>query len=263
MNIHQGEDTMGLHSSYQEFSEIIQSFNAQIDRLHNSIEQATRFSNDVSHELRAPLTTIRGHIDRLLQRAEDNSAQQIGLAVVSDEVERIINIMDKLWLLTRADAGDLLTASARINFSERLLPKVQDLSIDSDSLDVTSRIAPEIYLLCDEALIDLLLNNLFNNAVKYNHPQGWIHVCAQSDSHNLLFSIYNTTHLSLNSGMDERVFDRFYRHRENCDQSISSATGSGLGLSLCREIVKAHGGTIHLKKGNDLSVGFEVSLPLG
>jgi two-component system sensor histidine kinase VicK len=92
---------------------------------------------------------------------------------------------------------------------------------------------------------------------------GWIKVSAQTDGENLQFSIHNTTHLSLNLGMDERVFDRFYRHRETSDQSSSSATGSGLGLSLCREIVKAHGGTIHLLKASDQSVGFEITLPLG
>jgi hypothetical protein len=79
----------------------------------------------------------------------------------------------------------------------------------------------------------------------------------------LLFSIYNTTHLSLNSGMDERVFERFYRHRENSDQSISTVPGAGLGLSLCHEIVKAHGGTIRLSKADHQSVGFEITLPLG
>ena len=263
IQIHRRDDQISSRSNYKEFAEFIHYFNALIDRLRKSYEQAARFSSDVSHELRTPLTIVRGHIDRLLQQAEDNSAQQIQLALVGDEVERLISITDKLLLLARADAGELLKNPAQMNFSDRLGQKVDDLAIYSESLEVTCRISPKIQLNCDEALIDLLLSNLFNNAVKYNVPQGWIKVSAHTDGQSLQFSIHNTTHLSLNSGMDERVFDRFYRHRETSDQSSSSATGSGLGLSLCREIVKAHGGTIQLRKAANPSVGFEITLPLG
>lgn len=263
IEIHRRDEHISSRSNYKEFAEFIHYFNALIDRLRSSYEQAARFSSDVSHELRTPLTIVRGHIDRLLQQAEDNSEQQIKLALVGDEVERLISITDKLLLLARADAGELLKNPARMNFSDRLGQKVDDLAIYSERLEVTCRVAPKIHLECDEALIELLLSNLFNNAVKYNVSHGWIKVSAQTDGENLQFSIHNTTHLSLNSGMDERVFDRFYRHRETSDQSSSSATGSGLGLSLCREIVKAHGGTIHLLKASDQSVGFEITLPLG
>lgn len=262
IHIHRRDEHISTSSNYKEFAEFIHYFNALIDRLRNTYEQAARFSSDVSHELRTPLTIVRGHIDRLLQQAQDNSDLQIKLALVGEEVERLISITDKLLLLARADAGKLVGSHALMNFSDTLGQKVDDLAIYSDTLQVIHHISPKIQLKCDQDLIEQLLSNLFNNAVKYNVPQGWVKVSAQSDGHSLQFSIHNTTHLSLGVGMDERVFDRFYRHRETSTQTGSEATGSGLGLSLCREIVKAHGGTIHLKKGNDRSVGFEIWIPL-
>jgi two-component system heavy metal sensor histidine kinase CusS len=261
IHIHQRDQHISPTSSYREFATFIIYFNALIDRLRNSYEQAARFSSDVSHELRTPLTIIRGHIDRLIQKTEDSSNLQINLVLIGEEVERLITISNKLLLLAQADAGKLVCNSAIINFSDILGQKVDDLAIYRKTIQVTSNIQPHLELCCDKELIEQLLNNLFNNAVKYNIPQGWITVTAKSIDHALQLGIYNTTHLSMGAGLDDRVFDRFYRHRETIAQTGSDATGSGLGLSLSREIVKAHGGTIHLKKGNDQSVGFEISIP--
>jgi two-component system heavy metal sensor histidine kinase CusS len=263
IHIHQRDQHISPTSNYLEFATFIIYFNALIDRLRNSYEQAARFSSDVSHELRTPLTIIRGHIDRLIQTTEDGSTLQINLVLIGEEVERLITISNKLLLLAQADAGKLVCNSAVINFSDILGQKVDDLAIYRKTIQVASDIQPHLQLCCDKELIEQLLSNLFNNAVKYNVPQGQITVTAKNIDHTLQLDIHNTTHLSMGAGLDDRVFDRFYRHRETSAQAGSDATGSGLGLSLCREIVKAHGGTIHLRKGNDQWVGFEVSIPLG
>jgi two-component system, OmpR family, heavy metal sensor histidine kinase CusS len=262
IHIHRRDEHINTKSYYKEFDEFIQYFNALIDRLRNSYEQAARFSSDVSHELRTPLTIIRGHIDRLVQKTEDSSDLQINLVMIGDEVERLIAISNKLLLLAQADAGKLIGNMAVINFSDMLMEKIDDLAIYQKSIRITSDIQPQLRLGCDKDLIQQLLSNLFTNAVKYNTPQGWIKVTAKHSGQVIKLGIYNATQKSMGVGLDDRVFDRFYQHQEADTQVSSDTSGSGLGLSLCREIVKAHGGTIHLSKTNDESVGFEISIPL-
>ena len=262
IHIHRRDEHINTKSYYKEFDEFIQYFNALIDRLRNSYEQAARFSSDVSHELRTPLTIIRGHIDRQIQKTEDGSELQINLVLIGDEVERLITIANKLLLLAQADAGKLVGHMTVVNFSDMLMEKVDDLAIYKKSIHVTSDVHAKLQLCCDKDLIQQLLSNLFTNAVKYNTPQGWITVTASITHNTLKFGIYNATQKSMGAGLDDRVFDRFYQHREADTQVSAETSGSGLGLSLCREIVKAHHGTIELTKASDESVGFEISIPL-
>jgi signal transduction histidine kinase len=263
IHIHRRDEHINIKSYYKEFDEFIQYFNALIDRLRNSYEQAARFSSDVSHELRTPLTIIRGHIDRLIQKTEDSSDLQIHLVMIGDEVERLITIANKLLLLAQADAGKLVGHMTVINFSDMLMQKLDDLTIYQKSILITSDVQTQLQLCCDKDLIQQLLSNLLTNAVKYNTAQGWITVTARKNQHMLKLGIYNATQKSMGAGLDDRVFDRFYQHRDADMQVSSDNSGTGLGLSLCREIVKAHGGTIHLTKASDESVGFEVLIPMG
>jgi signal transduction histidine kinase len=84
------------------------------------------------------------------------------------------------------------------------------------------------------------------NAAKYNHPQGQVKCSAELRNGQVWITVANTTALTL-EGLDHRVFERFYRHRQSVNQNLSEKPGDGLGLSLCREIVLAHGGQIEIK----------------
>jgi len=103
--------------------------------------------------------------------------------------------------------------------------------------------------------------NLFNNAFKYNFPGGQVNFSASSNTTYLSFTISNTTHLSV-TGLDERVFERFYRHLETVNSDISAQKGSGLGLSLCREIARAHGGNLYISTGKNKLVSLICNLEL-
>ena len=103
---------------------------------------------------------------------------------------------------------------------------------------------------------------VFANAVKYNDARGVVEFKAHDDKQAFRFSLTNTTPLTLD-GLDDRVFERFYRHLDVGNQSISAGSGSGLGLSLCKEIVKAHGGEIGIRTHVDNRVTIAVTLPLG
>jgi signal transduction histidine kinase len=240
----------------REFGSFVGYFNDLIKRLRFNFEQASRFSSDAAHELRTPLTVIRGNLKRLLNRAPDNSVEQIQLSMLSDEVERLISITNKLVLLSQADGR-----SFKIDMQEiKLIDVIGVLSEDIQSLvpDIQFKllVSPHIKILADPNLFQQLLNNLMSNAVKYTSPDGTIVFEAKVIDNMVEFSLANTTYLSLD-GLDDRVFQRFYRHLDEVDSSRQLPRGDGLGLSLCQEIAKAHGSFLTLEKGPDNWVKFK------
>jgi two-component system heavy metal sensor histidine kinase CusS len=247
---------------YREFAGFIGYFNALIDRLRSSYAQAARFSSDAAHELRTPLTIIRGYLHRLVNESPDGSHLQIQLSLVAEEVERLISISNKLLVLSQADAGRMSLDMQRIDLHEMVGELMDVLKAVYRQLTFSMDVPPGLGFQGDPELIQQLISNLFDHAAKYNCPQGQVNFKAAMAHNSVVFSLSNTTHLS-QAGLDDRVFERFYRHRVSENHEISPATGFGLGLSLSREIVTAHGASIRLSLPKDGLVSFACTLPTG
>jgi signal transduction histidine kinase len=245
---HLGED--------REFREFIDVFNNMLARLERGFLQASRFSSDAAHELRTPLTVIRGNLKRLLNRAPDNSVEQMQLSMLSDEVERLISITNKLVLLSQADGRNFKLEMQEINLMDVIGILSEDIQSLVPDIQFKLLVSPQIKILADPNLFQQLLNNLMSNAVKYTSPDGTIVFEAKVIDNLVEFSLANTTYLSMD-GLDDRVFQRFYRHLNEADSSRQLPRGDGLGLSLCQEIAKAHGGSLTLEKGPDNWVKFK------
>jgi signal transduction histidine kinase len=241
-----------------EFASFVGYFNSLIKRLQLNFEQASRFSSDAAHELRTPLTVIRGNLKRLLNRAQDNSVEQIQLSMLSDEVERLISITNKLVLLSQADGDNFKLDLQEIKLFDLIAVTGEDIQSLVPHVQFEYSVSPDIKLLADPSLFQQLLNNLVSNAIKYTPPQGKIKFNAKVFGDLVEFSLSNTTFLSLD-GIDDRIFQRFYRHLNDPNIDTQRPKGDGLGLSLCQEIAKAHGGTLSLHKGPDQWVSFKAT----
>ena len=248
-------------NSYRELSSFINYFNDLIDRSRLSYQQANRFSSDASHELKTPLTIVRGHLQRLINKSKDGSDEQIQLSLVMDEVERLISITIKLLMLSQADAGRLANLKETIHFNNLVDHLVEDYSNYRPDIEITKTLQKNIELIADKDLITQLMLNLFSNAFKYNFSGGKVIFDASCNATHLTFTIANTTHLSA-VGLDERVFERFYRHLGSHNDEANSQQGSGLGLSLCREIALAHGGDLEIGPVVNQTVTFSCRLSL-
>jgi len=243
----------------REFEGLIQAFNAMLERLERSFHQASRFSGDAAHELKTPLAILQGELERAIQQADNGSPMQQTLSHLLAEVRRLSGIVRKLLLLSLADAGQMALRRDPVDLGAVLAEQLEDIPLLAPELQVETEIEPGVVVGCDRDLMVQVIQNLLSNAVKYNLPQGWIQVRAQRQPQRVTLAIANTSRPLTD---DERVhlFDRFYRG----DPARSRTTdGLGLGLSLAREIVQAHGGDLTLADSPAAVVRFSLWLPVG
>ena len=257
----QSDTHLQTKDTYRELTSFLNYFNELIDRSRLSYQQANRFSSDASHELKTPLTIVRGHLQRLINRSQDGSDDQIQLSLVMEEVERLISITNKLLMLSQADAGRLAVHKETIHFNNLINQLIDDYSNYRPDIEITKSLQRNMELVGDKDLITQLILNLFSNAFKYNFSGGKVLFNASCNATYLSFNISNTTQLSA-SGLDDRVFERFYRHLASQNKEANTQQGSGLGLSLCREIAVAHGGDLEIRRVVNQTVTFSCRLAL-
>lgn len=246
----QGED--------REFVELIEVLNQMLARLQRSFEQAYRFSADASHELRTPLAILQGQLERAINQAVDGSTEQEALSNILDEVRHLSTISRKLLLLSQADAGRLNVYREDFDLSAALEDLIEDTRMLAPHLQVSGIIEPKLTISVDSSLLRQVLHNLISNAIKYNEPDGWIHLLAQQSTEGVEIQVSNTT-TGIAPNDRELIFERFYRADPSHSKHIE---GVGLGLSVAREIARAHGGDLILQDVRASSVTFSLRLPM-
>lgn len=249
-----------------EFVELIQVFNLMLERLERSFTQASRFSGDAAHELKTPLTILQGELERTLQQVEPGSEVQQRLSNLLDEVRRLSGIMRKLLLLSLADAGKMSLYLVEVDMSELLMEMLEDVEMLAPHLTVETKFTDGLRLQGDRDLLIQVLQNLFSNAIKYNLPSGWIKISTHQTQTTLHVTIANASKdipVSDAYGARERerlrIFDRFYRGDPARTRKIE---GIGLGLSLAREIARAHHGDLTLDSTAFGHTAFTLTLPI-
>lgn len=240
----------------KEFRDLIAAYNDMLERLERSFKQASRFSADAAHELKTPLTILRGRIEQALRQPEAQGLQ-MELSALMDEVGRLSAITRKLLLLSQADAGRLEINRDRIDFTELLQAMVADISMVIEDRDLHHSIAENLVFHGDTVLIQQLLNNLFSNALRYTPPAGTINVRAKRQANQICLEISNTSNY-IGDAQRQRFFERFYRVDDSHNRKVD---GNGLGLSLAREIAVAHGGNLVLSPTQANIVCLILTLP--
>lgn len=240
-----------------EFQRLIGVFNAMLDRLEKNFHQAIRFSADASHELKTPLTILQGEIEQSLREATAGSPAQQRYGQWLEEIHRLKTIMRQLLLLAQADAGELPLSREAVDLSALAGELAEDAASLAPHLAVNATVMPGLVVQGDRLLLQQALQNLLSNAIKYNDPNGRIEISGQPRDGTTVLVVGNTGP-GIPAVDRAHVFDRFFRG----DPSRSRIReGTGLGLSLAREIIRAHGGELTLLAGDDALTRFEVRLP--
>ena len=247
----QGED--------KEFVELIELFNSMLARLERSFKQAHRFSADAAHELKTPLAILQGQLERAIHSAEDGSSMQAELSGILDEVRRLSTISRKLLLLSQADAGRLKVHREPFDLSKALAELVEDTRMLAPHLKVTNEVHPDLVVGVDGSLLRQVFHNLISNAIKYNVKNGWISISTVLWPGKLEVLVANSS-TGIPIEARDRIFERFFRADPAHSRQVE---GVGLGLSVSREIARAHGGDITFEAESDGTVRFSLFLPRG
>ena len=243
----------------REFRRLVTVFNEMMDRLEKSFNQATRFSADASHELRTPLALLQIELEQALAATSAGSPQQQTYTSLLEEVQRLKAIVQKLLLLSLADSGQLRLHREPSDLSALLTNVVEDTTALAPALAVEHALPAGVRVLADAVLVEQALQNLATNAVKYNQPGGRIRFGLKVESGRAVVTVGNTGP-GIAASDRARIFDRFYRgdHARRRDREA----GVGLGLSLSREILRAHGGDLVLAEATEGWTEFVADLPL-
>jgi signal transduction histidine kinase len=233
--------------------------NAMFDRLQRSFEQARRFTADASHELRTPLTILRGEIEEALRSSRNNPEQEKILVSLLEQTGGLQKIAANLLLLAGFDAGKFPLDRAAVDFSGAVDQAVEDTEMLAAParLRVDKEISASVVVEGDAVLLRRVLLNLTDNAVRYNRHGGEVRLTLRLETEAAVFSIGNTGP-GIPAARHGELFQRFFRL--DSDRNRASG-GSGLGLSLCREIIGAHGGAITLARSDETWTEFVVRLP--
>lgn len=242
-----------------EVNALAAEFNTMSQALAEAEALRQRMAADVAHELRTPVTVLRGHLEAMLDGVYPLDSAHI--AVAHDQTIHLARLVEDLRVLTLAEAKRLpleRTALDPAALTTQILDAFEPLAMDGD-IQLTRAIAPDLpTLTADVTRIRQVLSNLLTNAVRHTPAGGEIAVSVTREQAAVRFSVANTG--SQLSDMEAaRVFQPFWRADAARERDSG---GSGLGLAISREIVALHGGTLRVETA-DNCVTFAFTLPMG
>lgn len=248
-----------------ELGRLAGAFNELLGRLDRSFEQQRRFMADASHELRTPVAIIKGEAELALSREERPLAElRDALATVHGESRRLTRIVDDLFLLARANAGDQPLVAEPLYLEEVAAESVHAARTLAAAAGVSVRYLPEGELPFhgDEGLLRRMMDNLIGNAIKFSPRGATVDVAATSADGVYTIEVRDSGP-GIPADAQPRIFERFYRARPEQDGASARdwSAGAGLGLPIARWIAEAHGGQLDLTRSDRTGSTFTVRLP--
>jgi heavy metal sensor kinase len=249
---------LNIPGTKDEIAALAKTFNDMIGRLDESFTSQRQFMEDISHELKTPLSVLKGELEVTLKRIRSSQEYEMTLQSSLEEVNRLARIVENLLVLARFDAKTTALQTMPLDISLLIKESIEDMNMLAAQKQITLQFnrAHTSAILADKYQIKRLILNLLDNAIKYTPTGGRISVDLRQQEHTVDIDISDT-----GIGIPENdllfIFDRFYR----VDKSRSSS-GFGLGLSIAKSIVQAHGGTIEAKPNIPQGTVFTISFPL-
>jgi two-component system, OmpR family, sensor kinase len=250
-----------------EVDDLARTLNGMLERLEDSFESQRRFTADASHELRTPVTAINGHASYLMRRTNPTPEQRESLQAITTLGTRLSGLIGDLLDLARGDAGlgiDPVEISL-LNLAEDVHLEVVAIAGKSEILIEGQR---NLIVRADPNRMRQVVRNLVQNAIKAGSTEILVNVTLEQLRHTVpldkgVASLVRLSIIDNGPGISpehlSKLFDRFYRVDTARDRA---AGGSGLGLSIVRWIVEAHGGSVGVSSQVGLGTRFDVRLPL-
>jgi signal transduction histidine kinase len=234
-----------------------QGLSAILSQLQSALERERRFAGDVAHELRAPLTAMRTY-SQIALNTSNAKERKIAMERVINSIDRGARTIQQLLTLSRMPQGVSLEVQERVDLSAEATQMLADhFHVAKKKQIELELVAPakSVFIAGNSCYIATLLRNLIDNAIAYSQPKSKVKIVIKSSASGVILQAIDSG-LGIPKELHERVFEPFYRVN-----SDSAVLGSGLGLSIVKQIVQIHKGSIELKtpksgKGLEVKVTF-------
>ena len=244
----------------EEMEALVAGFNELLSRLDQSFEGMRRFVADASHELRTPISVIRGEADVALSADRAPAEYRASLAVILDESRRLTRLVDDLLNLARADAGRVRLQVHDFYLNELLADCCRGAQGQAGARRLTLECRPgeDLQYTGDEQLLRRLVMNLLDNAIRYTPAGGKVVVAMEPEGSSAVRLKVADTGVGIAEDDARRVFERFYRAGEARSREDG---GFGLGLAIVKWIAETHGGSVECDSRPGSGSVFTVTLP--
>ena len=247
-------------TSSDEIGELATAFNNMAASLASGESMRRNFIANVSHELKTPMTTIAGFIDGILDGTIPPERESYYLRTVSQEVKRLSRLVRTMLDLSRIDSGELRLRPARFDLTNTILTAILTFEkpIEDKHLEIRGlENAESLFVNGDPDMIHQVVYNLFENAVKFTNPGGYIEIHTQDGPDRVTMTVRNSGH-GIEPDEIRMIFDRFYKTDKSRSQDKN---GMGLGLYIVKTIIHLHGGEITVSSIVDQYTQFSFWLP--
>ncbi len=248
-----------LPDSKDEFYKLTSSLNEMLDRLNRQFTLQKEFISNISHEFKTPITIMLLTLEELIQDTKTDSETKEKISQMYQTLQKLSFLTKNLLMLLSIESGFKFNPQ-KFNLSETVkeVSNLYEIRFKTENIKLEKEFDGNILFYGDKELINRMLMNLIDNAIKYNKEKGIVKINLYNDDRNIYFKIFNTGRGILKENIDN-IFHRFYRQdkvRSNPED------GFGLGLSIVKEIVIVHKGKIDIKSDGKTFTEFVITLPL-
>jgi signal transduction histidine kinase len=237
IEINRVEDRLTSHTKGDEIDELVSTFNLMLDKLDESVSKIKRFSYDVSHELKTPLTIIRGEVELGLRKDRDNNEYKEILKSTLEETISLQEVVDSLLFLSKVNDKEIKRLFEMVDIKELVLNIISSNQqlIKAKNLKLPTDKIGEAEFFGHNILLKILITNIIQNAIKYSHKNSTVDIELQDDT--LIIKDYG---MGIKKSDINNIFDRFYRVDKARNKDKSTQGGYGLGLAIAKNIAIMH-----------------------
>ena len=251
------EERVPVKPRGDEIDQLATTFNQMLDRIQTLLAEIKEMSDNIAHDLRSPITRIRGTAEVTLTTGKSLQEYEALAASTIEECDRLLDMINTMLLISKTEAGVDKLSREEIDLAglTREACELFEPSAEDQGITLSCMASDGIRMFGDARMVQRMFSNLLDNAIKYTPPGGKVTISVSEKDALVLVSVQDTG-CGISPGDLPRIFERFYR----CDQSRSKP-GIGLGLSLARAIARAHGGDITAASIPGQGSTFTVTLP--
>ncbi|WP_010244998.1 HAMP domain-containing sensor histidine kinase [Acetivibrio cellulolyticus] len=244
--------------SSDEIGKLCEGFNLMGFKLQEYIASQKKFVSNVSHELKTPLTAIKGYSEYMIDEVNDNPDLKRAVEYLNIEATRLTNLVDELLLLSCMDSSKETFQLSRLNISETLIEAISKMKFREERYDVKIQleVEDELYVCGDKEKLLQVFINILDNSIKFSQKGSSVKVKLERED-SLVKMIVFDKGIGIPQEEISRVFERFYRA-----ENVSGIGGTGLGLSISKEIVQVLNGKLNIESHFGQGTKVYIELPL-